>query len=160
MVRKVPPDSEFSIRDLAEEFGVTPRTLRFYEQKGLIGPKRRGSARVYSAADRARVELILRGKRVGFSLDEIRDMLDLQFIDLGGRERLEPAIARFEARIEALERQRQDIDDAIDELTSGLTWLRTRLEDREPTSEIKRRARAFEALAAARLEAWTGMPAD
>ena len=160
MVRKVTPDSEFSIRDLAEEFGVTPRTLRFYEQKGLIGPKRRGSARVYSAADRARVELILRGKRVGFSLDEIRDMLDLQFIDLGGRERLEPAIARFEARIEALERQRQDIDDAIDELTSGLAWLKTRLEDREPTSEIKRRARAFEALAAARLEAWTGMPAD
>ena len=160
MRRPLPPDAEFSIRDLASEFGVTPRTLRFYEQKGLIRPERRGAARVYSATERARLELILRGKRVGFSLDEIREMLDLRFIDVGGRERLEPAIERFEQRIEDLKGQREDIDAAIDELDAGLTWLKERLAEREPSAEIKRRARAFEALASARLEAWTGMPPD
>jgi DNA-binding transcriptional MerR regulator len=160
MIKPVPADSEFSIRDLSLEFDVTPRTLRFYEQKGMIHPQRRGAARVYSAIDRARVELILRGKRVGFALDEIKEILELEAIDRGGRERLEPAIVRFESRIEVLKRQREDVDRAIEEMQAGLDWMRERLEDREPSDETRRRARAFEALAAARLEPWTGMPVE
>lgn len=160
MIKPVPPDSEFSIRELSLEFDVTPRTLRFYEQKGMIHPMRRGAARVYSAEDRARIDLILRGKRVGFALDEIKEILDLEAIDRGGRERLEPAIERFEVRIAVLKQQREDVDRAIAELQAGLDWMRERVEDRDPPEDIKRRARAFEALASARLEPWTGLPAD
>ena len=157
MVKPVAPDSEFTIRELAEEFGVTPRTLRFYEQKGMITPERRGASRIYSAADRARVELILRGKRVGFALDEIKEILDLEAIDRGGRERLEPAIDRFVSRIEVLKRQREDVERAIAELQAGLDWMRERLEDRTPPEDVRRRARAFEALANAHLEDWSGL---
>ena len=71
------PDRTFTIRQLCAEFGVTPRSLRFYEDKGLLNPARDGLNRVYAVRDRARLQLILRGKRVGFSLAEIRDMLDL-----------------------------------------------------------------------------------
>ena len=144
MVKPVAPDSEFTIRELAQEFGVTPRTLRFYEQKGMINPDRRGAARIYSAADRARIELILRGKRVGFALDEIKEILDLEAIDRGGRERLEPAIDRFVGRIEVLKRQREDVERAIAELQAGLDWMRERLEDRTPPDDVRRRARASE----------------
>lgn len=160
MIQQVPPDSEFSIRDLSREFGVTPRTLRFYEQKGMIHPTRRGAARVYSAVDRARIELILRGKRVGFALDEIKEILELEAIDRGGRERLEPAIKRFESRIEVLKLQREDVERAIEEMQAGLDWMRERLDDQGPSDSVRHRARAFEALAAARLEPWTGLPLD
>jgi len=159
MIRPVTPDSEFTIRELAQEFDVTPRTLRFYEQKGMINPDRRGAARIYSAADRARIELILRGKRVGFALDEIKEILDLEAIDRGGRERLEPAIDRFVARIRVLEQQREDVERAIAELQAGLEWMRERLEDRTPPDDVRRRARAFEALAQARLDPWSGVEA-
>jgi len=160
MIKSVSADSEFSIRDLSQEFEVTPRTLRFYEQKGMIHPTRRGAARVYSATDRARIELILRGKRVGFALDDIKEILELEAIDRGGRARLEPAIERFEARIEVLKNQREDVERAIEEMQAGLDWMRERLNEREPSDEIRHRARAFEALAAARLEPWTGLPAN
>jgi DNA-binding transcriptional MerR regulator len=159
MVKPVAPDSEFTIRELSQEFGVTPRTLRFYEQKGMITPTRRGATRIYSAADRARIELILRGKRVGFALDEIKEILDLEAIDRGGRERLEPAIERFVARIEVLQQQREDVERAIAELQAGLDWMRERLEDRTPPDDVRRRARAFEALAQARLDPWSGIGA-
>ena len=160
MIKPVPPDAEFSIRELSLEFDVTPRTLRFYEQKGMIHPARRGAARIYSAADRARIDLILRGKRVGFALDEIKEILDLEAIDRGGRERLEPAIKRFESRIRVLEQQREDVERAIAELQAGLDWMRERLEDRTPPDDVRRRARAFEALASARLDDWSGVTAS
>ena len=70
-------DRTYSITELCREFSVTPRTLRFYEQKGLLAPARRGWTRLFSYRDRARLQLILRGKRVGFSLEEIKEMLDL-----------------------------------------------------------------------------------
>jgi len=157
MIKPVAPDSEFTIRELAHEFDITPRTLRFYEQKGMIHPLRRGAARVYSAEDRARIELILRGKRVGFALDEIKEILDLRAIDRGGRERLEPAIKRFEHRITVLQQQREDVERALAELTAGLDWMRERLEDRTPPDDVRRRARAFEALANSHLEDWGGL---
>ena len=160
MVKPVPPDTEFTIRELSKEFDVTPRTLRFYEQKGMITPTRRGASRVYSVEDRARVELILRGKRVGFALDEIKEMLDLRFTVTRDPEILQATIERFEGRIGVLERQREDVERALEEMHAGLDWLNARMNENEPSEEIKRRARAFEALASARLEDWTGMPSS
>jgi len=143
---------EYTISQLAMEFGVTARALRFYEDKGLLRPSRSGSSRIYSASDRARVRLILRGKRVGFTLDEIKQMMDLETLDSGGLIHMNTSLKQFRARISALEQQRADIDLSIADLKAGCAWLEARLVDREPSEEIKRNAMAFEALALARLE--------
>ncbi len=143
---------DYSISELANEFAVTARALRFYEDKGLLAPARSGQARVYSPADRARLRLILRGKRVGFTLDEIREMMDLEELDSGGELHLATSLRRFKQRIAALKQQRSDIGVSIAELEAGCAWMQARLVDREPSNEIKRNARAFEALALARLE--------
>lgn len=147
--------AEYTIREIAERYGVTARTLRYYEQEGLLTPRREGAKRLYNKADRARLELILRGKRVGFSLEEIKEMLDVQLIGAGANhDALQKSIDRFAERIEALQQQRADIDESISELSAGKRWLEERLADREPSEDIKRRARAFEALAQARLTQW------
>ena len=107
----------YSISELAEEFGVTARTIRFYEAEDLIAPQRRGQTRIYSPRDRARLILILRGKRVGFSLSEIKEMLDLYDMEGGGRTvQLAHALKKFDERIGALERQRADIEHSLVEL--------------------------------------------
>lgn len=142
---------EYSIGELAKEFGITSRALRFYEDKGLIKPARMSQNRIYSQADRARLRLILRGKRVGFTLDDIREMMDLQTLGVAGPVRLAPALKRFKERIKALEQQRSDIEDSIADLEAGCAWLEARLHLREPTEDIKRNAEAFEALAIATL---------
>ena len=90
--------------------------------------------------------------------DEIKEMLDLRFIDSRDPQVLEATIERFESRIGVLEQQREDVERALEEMNAGLDWLNARLNENEPSEEIKRRARAFEALASARLEDWTGMP--
>jgi DNA-binding transcriptional MerR regulator len=147
--------AEYTIREIAERYGVTARTLRYYEQEGLLHPRREGAKRLYNKADRARLELILRGKRVGFALEDIKEMLDVQLLGKGtNRDALQKSIDRFGERIEALEQQRADIDESISELSAGKRWLEERLADREPSDDIKRRARAFEALAQARLTQW------
>lgn len=114
---------EYSIGEMCESFGVTARALRFYEDEQLIAPERRGTARIYSERDRARLTWILRGKRVGFSLNDIREMLDLY--DLGDRQQtqLRVTLERCRQRIAALHRQKDDIDATIAELEEFVSQL-------------------------------------
>ncbi len=106
----------YSIGDLAREFDVTHRTIRFYEDRGLLSPKRIGSRRVYSKRDQVRLKLILRGKRLGFSLAEVREMLELYDSAPDERPQLEKFTAALAARREQLERQREEIDEVLGEI--------------------------------------------
>jgi DNA-binding transcriptional MerR regulator len=122
-------NQEFSIGEMCDSFGVTARALRFYEDEQLIAPERRGTARIYSERDRARLTWILRGKRVGFSLNDIREMLDLY--DLGDRQQtqLRVTLERCRERIDALRRQKDDIDTTIAELGEFVAQLSQTLGD-------------------------------
>jgi len=106
----------YSIGEMCDAFGVTARALRFYEDERLIAPERRGTARLYSDRDRARLTWILRGKRVGFSLGEIRELLDLYHLGDHQRTQMLETRERCRERIDALKRQRLDIDATIAEL--------------------------------------------
>ena len=106
----------FTVNQLAEELGVTPRAIRFYEVKGLIAPRRAGTTRVFDRRDRARLLLVLRGKRLGFSLAEIREFLDLYDADHTQHSQISLLLARVRQRIEELELQRRDLDQTLGEL--------------------------------------------
>ncbi|CAM3608456.1 MerR family transcriptional regulator [Thalassospira profundimaris] len=106
----------YTITDLAREFEVTTRTIRFYEDQELISPERQGQTRIYSQRDRVRLRLIMRGKRLGFSLKEIRDLLDLYDGDRSEITQLTTLVDKVNERRETLRKQREDIDATLDEL--------------------------------------------
>jgi DNA-binding transcriptional MerR regulator len=126
------PERTFAIRQLCHEFKVTPRALRFYEDKGLLSPARDGMNRVYNHRDRVRLQLILRGKRVGFSLNEIREILELYDHQDGGAVQSARSLKKFRERIQALKVQREDIDGAIEALEEGCVRLETQLKEVRP----------------------------
>ncbi|KAB2967738.1 MAG: MerR family DNA-binding transcriptional regulator [Thermoanaerobaculia bacterium] len=116
MPRAHDPDALFSIAELADELGVTPRAIRFYEAKGLIDPRRAGANRVYDYRDRARLLLILRGKRLGFSLAHIQQYLDLYDADPTHEKQLVHLLGGVRRRIDELESQRRDLELTLEEL--------------------------------------------
>ncbi|MEO8812145.1 MAG: MerR family DNA-binding transcriptional regulator [Caulobacteraceae bacterium] len=126
------PERSFTIRQLCLEFKCTPRALRFYEDKGLLSPARQGLNRVYSYKDRARLQLILRGKRVGLMLAEIREILELYDKGDGGAVQNAKALRKFRERIVALEQKRDDIHAAIEELYNAAAKLEQSLANARP----------------------------
>jgi len=111
-----------TIREMCEMFQVTPRTLRFYEAKELLSPIREGQKRLFTRRDRARLKLILRGKRFGFSLEEIRQLLDLYAMGDQQQTQLLRTYEIAKERLADMEAQRQDLTDAIDDLKEQLKW--------------------------------------
>ena len=114
--RAVDPAVSFSIGDLSRELAVTTRAIRFYEDQGLLAPRRQGQNRIYAPRDRVRLQLILRGKRLGFSLSEIRDMLEMYDAPEGEVGQLRYFMDRMRERRGDLQRQRDDIDQVLAEL--------------------------------------------
>jgi DNA-binding transcriptional MerR regulator len=109
-------DRFWTVGELAKELGVTPRTVRFYEDRGLMLPRRAGTTRVYARRDRARLILILRGKQLGFSLREIKEFLDLYDADPAHAEQLRLLLAKIRHRIAGLDEQRAALDETLAEL--------------------------------------------
>ena len=144
------PERTFTIRNLCVEFRVTPRALRFYEDKGLLYPAREGLNRVYNHRDRARLQLILRGKRVGLSLAEIREILDLYDENDGGAAQMAKSLKKFRERILALEAQRDDIDGAIEQLRGGCDHMERQLTQLRP--DLLPRAADYDQVLRARLD--------
>lgn len=128
----------YTISDLSAEFGVTARALRFYEDEGLIAPTRNGLSRIYSKRDRARLAWIMRAKNVGFSLQEIRDMIDLYDVGDGRSAQRRVTVAKCRERIENLRRQQKDIEAMIAELTSFVALVidREKAEGRDPGTAL------------------------
>ncbi len=111
-----------TIREMCDAFDVTPRTLRFYEAKELLFPQRLGTKRLFTKRDRARLKLILRGKRFGFQLEEIRQLLDMYNRDASQIPQLSKTYEIAKARLADMERQREELDEAITELREQLNW--------------------------------------
>lgn len=118
----------FGIAELAREFAVTARTIRYYEDHGLIAPVRAGQRRIYSARDRVRLRLIMRGKRLGFSLGDIREMLDMYDADRSEVAQLRLVLERIEGRRASLRQQQRDVEAMLRELEAVAAQCRGRLE--------------------------------
>ncbi len=127
-VRRPRISDRLTITDLSREFGVTARTLRFYEDEGLLHPERRGATRLYTRADRARLAWILRGRAVGFSLADIRELLDMYAPGEARYAQLSATLAKCRDRILALEAQRSAIDETITELSDFCRSLEAQLQ--------------------------------
>ena len=131
------PQRIYSIAELAREFAITARTIRFYEDEGLIKPRRQGLTRLYSTHDRTRLGWILRGKRLGFSLAEIKELLDLYQVDRTGVQQLRELLRRSRLHIADLEYKRRDLDAHIAEFKDVETQVAAELRQRglDPESD-------------------------
>jgi DNA-binding transcriptional MerR regulator len=143
------PARTFTIRQLCLEFKCTPRALRFYEDKGLLTPARDGMNRVYSYKDRARLQLILRGKRVGLALAAIGEILDLYEVDDGGAAQNAKSLAKFQEQLVVLQAKRHDIDKAIAELEVACERMEAHLSKTRP--DLLPRAADYDQVLRARL---------
>ena len=130
-IEKERADAEYSIGELAAEFDVTPRAIRFYEAEGLLAPRRDGQRRIYTLRDRTRLKLTLRGKRLGLTLSEIRDLIDMYEPGRDERPQLERFLAVLEAHKTALERQSEDIEAQLAELAAFEKRVRKQLGPRQ-----------------------------
>jgi DNA-binding transcriptional MerR regulator len=117
-IEKERADAEYSIGELASEFDVTPRAIRFYEAEGLLAPRRDGQRRIYTPRDRTRLKLTLRGKRLGLTLSEIRDLIDMYEPGRDERPQLQRFLAVLHQHRAALERQREDIEAQLAEIAA------------------------------------------
>jgi DNA-binding transcriptional MerR regulator len=123
------PSQTLNIREMCDAFDVTPRALRFYEAKELLFPIREGQRRMFTRSDRARLKLILRGKRFGFSLEEIRQLLDLYQMDDGQLTQLSQSYALAEKHLAEMEAQKAELDEAIAELKAQMEWGSAKLKE-------------------------------
>jgi DNA-binding transcriptional MerR regulator len=119
------------IGEMAKSFGVTLRALRFYEDKGLISPKREGATRLYSRRDRARLKLILLGRKVGFSLRDVKQMIDLYDPKGSNARQLKMTLDKSEKQLVRLQKQRDAIDEAIVDLTGAISHVRRAMAERQ-----------------------------
>ncbi len=119
--------AEFSISELAREFDVTPRAIRFYEDQGLLAPRREGQRRIYTPRDRTRLKLTLRGKRLGLTLSEIRELIDMYEPGRDARPQLERFLAVLESHRASLAQQRADIEAQLAELQTFEKKVRKQL---------------------------------
>ncbi|MGA1342876.1 MAG: MerR family transcriptional regulator [Hyphomonas sp.] len=142
----------YTISELAREFGVTPRALRFYEDKDMLHPARDGMMRLYSNRDRARLTIIVRLKRLGLPLADIREILDLYALNDGKRAQTKMMLEKFRKQARELEVQRGDIETALTELYKGIEWLEDLVSNNGPTEETKRQAAAYEQVARKQLD--------
>lgn len=120
-------DDLLTIREMCDRFGVTPRTLRFYESRQLLFPQRRGQHRLYDRRDRGRLTLILRGKRFGFSLDEVRQLLDLYVPGAQNRDQIAATLEAGRRHLDGMRRQRDELTDAIADLETQIEQAQARL---------------------------------
>lgn len=145
-------DVEMTIREMCDAFDVTPRTLRFYEQKELLSPIREGQRRLFTRRDRGRLKLILRGKRIGLPLNDIRELLDLYDVTDGQRAQLRATLEKFRAHTSTLEAQRSDIESALANLREAIAFIEDKLSHLGNEGAQGDGIRAFEALARSRLD--------
>ena len=131
--------TEFTIGELAREFDVTPRAIRFYEDQGLLAPRREGQRRIYTLRDRTRLKLTLRGKRLGLALSEIRELIDMYEPGRDERAQLERFLAVLESHKASLEQQRADIEAQLSELGAFEKRVRKRLAERPAPRRARRR---------------------
>jgi DNA-binding transcriptional MerR regulator len=124
-------NTQYSIRDLSQEYQVTPRTLRFYEEKGLLSPVRNGQNRTYSTADRARLILILRGKTLGLSLEQSAELISMYDPASNNKKQLEALIEKIQSRKNQLKLQKQELESMIDDLGAWEARSRAAMEGQQ-----------------------------
>lgn len=130
--------STYTISELAREFGVTTRAIRFYENRGLLAPRREGQKRIYSRRDRTRLKLTLRGKRLGMTLAEIKEVFDLYDMAHGEQRQLQRYLEILQRKRDMLLQQRQDLEEALSELEESTRRCRNILSERQQQEESQR----------------------